>query len=161
MVSHILVIVNFPLYRYSVTFRAENGGYRTLNNLGKQYYTGRTSTRRIYLKFDTETPYHCSEKNDCISSSSTIMTIQNDVTKVISKLSLRVHVWYLNTGYYSQYGMIKMLKYNELSICPIIIIVFLLSNFKSDVLFKKNTSTPTSLPLFPDKYIQTKQNKAK
>lgn len=78
-------------YRYSVTFRAENGGYRIVNNVGKQYYVGKPSTRRIDLKFDTETPYHCSEKSNvaCISSSSTMMTIQNDVTKVLSKLSHR------------------------------------------------------------------------
>lgn len=61
------------------------------NGVGKQYYVGRTTERRIDLKFDTETPYHCSEKSSvpCISSSSTMMTIQNDVTKVISKLSVR------------------------------------------------------------------------
>lgn len=88
----VISIVHFSLYRYSVTFRAENGGYRIVNNnVGKQYYVGRPTERRIDLKFDTETPYHCSEKSNvaCISSSSTMMTIQNDVTKVISKLSVR------------------------------------------------------------------------
>ncbi|XP_065929746.1 uncharacterized protein [Magallana gigas] len=77
---------------YSVTFRVENGGYRIVNNgIGKQYYLGRTSERRIDLKFDTETPYHCSEKSSvsCISSSSTMMTIQNDVTKSPIQISWR------------------------------------------------------------------------
>lgn len=86
----VISIVHFSLYRYSVTFRAENGGYRIVDNgVGKQYYVGRTTERRIDLKFDTEIPYHCSEKSECIFSSSTMMTIQNDVTKVISKLSVR------------------------------------------------------------------------
>lgn len=70
--------------RYSVTFRAENGGFRILDNGGgKQYYTGRTTTSRIDLKVDTETPYHCSEKSECTYPVSDMMSVQNDVTKVI------------------------------------------------------------------------------
>lgn len=74
---------------YTVTFRAENGGFRILNNGGvKQYYTGKSTTRRIDLKFDTETPYHCSEKSDCLdSSSSDMLFIQNKVTKAPIQIS--------------------------------------------------------------------------
>lgn len=69
--------------RYLVTFRAENGGFRILDNGGgKQYYTGRSTTRRNDLKFDTETPYHCTEKNECTYPVSDMMSVQNDVTKV-------------------------------------------------------------------------------
>lgn len=105
----VISIVHFSLYRYSVTFRAENGGYRIVSNdVGKQYYVGRTTERKIDLKFDTETPYHCSEKSSVgyISSSSTMMTIQNDDTKVISKLSVRGPCLICEDGFYSLYGMI-------------------------------------------------------
>ena len=70
-------------YRYAVTFNARNGGFRIFDNDGgKQYYTGRQASRSIELKFDTETPYHCSQKGEC-SDSSTMMKITNDVTKVL------------------------------------------------------------------------------
>ncbi|XP_022305312.1 uncharacterized protein LOC111112206 isoform X3 [Crassostrea virginica] len=72
---------------YAVTFNARNGGYRILdNNGGKQYYNGRQTSRSIELKFDTETPYHCSQKGEC-SDSSTMMKITNDVTKVPIQIS--------------------------------------------------------------------------
>ena len=70
------------LNRITVTYKAQNGGFRILDNDGgKQYYTGRQASRSIELKFDTETPYHCSQKGEC-SDSSTMMKITNDVTKV-------------------------------------------------------------------------------
>lgn len=73
---------------YSVIFRAENGGYRIVdNNVGKQNYIGRTAERRIDLKFDTETPYHCSERSDCFYSLSSMMTVENDVTKLPIQIS--------------------------------------------------------------------------
>nr|XP_034310671.1 uncharacterized protein LOC117684082 [Crassostrea gigas] len=73
---------------YSVTFRAENGGFRILDNGGgKQYYTGRTTTSRIDLKVDTETPYHCSEKSECTYPVSDMMSVQNDVTKESIQIS--------------------------------------------------------------------------
>lgn len=63
-----------------MTFRVEKGK--------AMYFTGRTTTRKIDVKFDTEPPYHCSEKSECSDPSSTMMTIQNDVTKVIAKQRL-------------------------------------------------------------------------
>ncbi|XP_052682288.1 uncharacterized protein LOC128162907 [Crassostrea angulata] len=75
---------------YSVTFRAENGGFRILDNGGgKQYYTGRPTTRKVDLKFDTEIPYHCSEKSECTYPVSDMMSVQNDVTKVPIQISWR------------------------------------------------------------------------
>ena len=69
-------------YRITVTYKAQNGGFRILDNDGgKQYYTGRQTSRSIELKFDTETPYHCSQRGEC-SDSSMMMKIKNDVTKV-------------------------------------------------------------------------------
>ncbi|XP_022304673.1 uncharacterized protein LOC111111813 [Crassostrea virginica] len=66
----------------AVTYKAQTGGFRILSNNGvKQYYTGRQTSRSIELKFDTEGPYHCSQKGEC-SDSSTMMKIKNDVTKV-------------------------------------------------------------------------------
>lgn len=66
-------------------FRAENGGFRTLNNGGgKQNYSGRSTRRRIDLKFDTEIPYHCTEKRECTYPVSDMMSVKNDVTKVTS-----------------------------------------------------------------------------
>lgn len=71
--------------RYSVTFRAENGGFRTLDNGGgKQYYSGISTTRTVDLKFDTEIPYHCTKENECTNPVSDMMSVQNDVTKVTS-----------------------------------------------------------------------------
>nr|XP_022304679.1 uncharacterized protein LOC111111817 [Crassostrea virginica] len=65
----------------TVTYKAQNGGFRILDNDGgKQYYTGRQTSRSIELKFDTETPYHCSQRGEC-SDSSMMMKIKNDVTK--------------------------------------------------------------------------------
>nr|XP_034310664.1 uncharacterized protein LOC117684080 isoform X3 [Crassostrea gigas] len=73
---------------YSVIFRAENGGFRILNNGGgKQYYTGRSATRKIDIKFDTEIPYHCTEKSECAYPVSDMMSVQNDVTKVPIQIS--------------------------------------------------------------------------
>lgn len=55
-----------------------------VNNEGAKHYRGGTTTRKIDVKLDTEPPYHCSEKSECSDTSSTMMTIQNDVTKVIN-----------------------------------------------------------------------------
>uniref|UniRef100_A0A8W8MD80 Receptor protein-tyrosine kinase n=1 Tax=Magallana gigas TaxID=29159 RepID=A0A8W8MD80_MAGGI len=75
---------------YSVIFRAENGGFRILDNNGvKQYYTGRSTTRKIDLKFDTEIPYHCTDKSECTYPVSDMMSVQNDVTKVPIQISWR------------------------------------------------------------------------
>ena len=69
-------------FRYAVTFKAVNGGFRILNNGGgRQYYDGRQTSRRIELKFDTEEPYHCTQESEC-SGSTPMMTIRDDVTKV-------------------------------------------------------------------------------
>uniref|UniRef100_A0A8W8MBJ2 EGF-like domain-containing protein n=1 Tax=Magallana gigas TaxID=29159 RepID=A0A8W8MBJ2_MAGGI len=73
---------------YLVTFRAENGGFRILDNGGgKQYYSGRSTTRRINIKFDTEKPYHCTEKSECTYPVSDMMSVQNDVTKAPIQIS--------------------------------------------------------------------------
>lgn len=56
-----------------MTFRVNNEGAK-----------GGTTTTKIDVKLDTEPPYHCSEKSECSDPSSTMMTIQNDVTKVIN-----------------------------------------------------------------------------
>ena len=70
------------VFRYAVTFKAVNGGFRILNNGGgRQYYDGRQTSRRIELKFDTEEPYHCTQESEC-SGSTPMMTIRDDVTKV-------------------------------------------------------------------------------
>lgn len=55
-----------------------------VNNKGAKHYRGGTTTRKIDVKLDTEPPYHCSETSECSDTSSTMMTIQNDVTKVIN-----------------------------------------------------------------------------
>lgn len=55
-----------------------------VNNEGAKHYRGGTTTRKIDVKLDTEPPYHCSEKSECSDPSSTMMTIQNEVTKVIN-----------------------------------------------------------------------------
>lgn len=55
-----------------------------VNNEGAKHYKGGTTTRKIDVKLDTEPPYHCSETSECSDPSSTMMTIQNDVTKVIN-----------------------------------------------------------------------------
>lgn len=55
-----------------------------VNNKGAKHYRGGTTTRKIDVKLDTEPPYHCSEKSECSDPSSTMMTIQNEVTKVIN-----------------------------------------------------------------------------
>ena len=93
----------FAFHRLAVTYKAQTGGFRILSNNGvKQYYTGRQTSRNIELKFDTEGPYHCSQKGEC-SDSSTMMKIKNDVTKVpggyhkssqtffLKSKSLRIH----------------------------------------------------------------------
>lgn len=56
-----------------MTFRVNNEGAK-----------GGTTTTKIDVKLDTEPPYHCSETSECSDPSSTMMTIQNDVTKVIN-----------------------------------------------------------------------------
>uniref|UniRef100_A0A8W8M842 EGF-like domain-containing protein n=1 Tax=Magallana gigas TaxID=29159 RepID=A0A8W8M842_MAGGI len=79
---------------YSVTFRAENGGFRILNNNGvKQYYTGRSTTRKIDLKFDTEIPYHCTEKNECTNPVSDMMSVQNDVIVTTDPIQISWKGW--------------------------------------------------------------------
>lgn len=79
---------------YSVTFRAENGGFRILNNNGvKQYYTGRSTTRKIDLKFDTEIPYHCTEKNECTYPVSDMMSVQNDVIVTTDPIQISWKGW--------------------------------------------------------------------
>lgn len=75
--------------RYSVTFRAENGGFRILDNGGgKQYYSGRSTTRIINIKFDTEIPYHCTEKSECTYPVSDMMSVQNNFAMVTSSSRL-------------------------------------------------------------------------
>lgn len=71
-------------FRYNVVFRAKNGGFRILSPGGsKQYYEGRVNTKEVNIKFDTETPVHCSESGNCPSSDAKMLHIAKDVTKVL------------------------------------------------------------------------------
>ncbi|XP_056008078.1 uncharacterized protein LOC125667473 isoform X3 [Ostrea edulis] len=73
---------------YNVVFRAKNGGFRIINHGGsKQYYEGRENTKEVNIKFDTETPVHCSESGNCPSPDAKMLHIAKDVTKTVIQLS--------------------------------------------------------------------------
>ncbi|XP_062613909.1 uncharacterized protein LOC134275662 [Saccostrea cucullata] len=67
---------------FAAIYSAKNGGYRILaSNEGTEYFNGHEVNKSIEVKFDRESPYHCTSESDCINTPSYMLKVADDFTK--------------------------------------------------------------------------------